>query len=198
MKVKNVAEATQQDLEYPRDELFSLLEDITDSIEQAESNAQKNIEIHKTSINADFDGLRRYENSMNDKKWRPAKIAIGVAGITGFVGLIAAGAITKNPTFFSQGNLITGGLIAWTSLGLGNYLAAFSPKHQQKLENIDKERQSRLDDVESSDQALHDQKEIEVNKAWMDAVANELGIDKNPKVLRAVAQHLEEKNAKTL
>lgn len=32
----------------------------------------------------------------------------------------------------------------------------------------------------------------------MDAVANELGIDKSPKVLRSVAQMLEEKNAKTL
>lgn len=201
MKVKNVAEATEQDLSYARDELFSMLEDITDSIEQAESNMQKNIEIHKTSINADFDGLRRYENAKHDKKWRPAKIAIGIAGVAGFVGLIAAGAITKNPTFFSQGNLITGGLVALASLGFGNYLAtfpAFSPKHQQKLENIEQERQSRLENVEFSEQALHDQKEIEVNKAWMDAVANELGIDKSPKVLRAVAQMLEEKNAKTL
>lgn len=141
MKVKNVAEATEQDLSYARDELFSMLEDITDSIEQAESNMQKNIEIHKTSINADFDGLRRYENAKHDKKWRPAKIAIGIAGVAGFVGLIAAGAITKNPTFFSRGNLITGGLVALASLGFGNYLAtfpAFSPKHQQNLKILSK------------------------------------------------------------
>ena len=173
MKVKKSEKATEQDIAYVKEDLVSLFNDISDTLEQNEIKAQNNIEIHKYSINADFDGLKRHENSAHDNKWRKWKVVAGIASVASVVGLVAAGIITQNPTFYSPGNLIVGGLLP----GVVNYFAAFSTKHQNRLKEIEEERQTHLDNVPFSQQALHDQKEIEVNKAWLDAISNELGLN---------------------
>lgn len=172
MKITQAEKATERDVAYIKQDLVAMFNDFSESLAQSEINAQNNLEIHKQSINADFDGLKRYENSTHDKKWRKWKVVAGVASVASIVGLVAAGVITQNPTFYSPGNLIVGGLLP----GVVNYFAAFSSKHQNKLKKIEEERQTHLDNVPFSQQALHDQKEIEVNKAWIDAISDELGV----------------------
>ncbi len=200
MKITQSEKATEQDLVYIKEDLTSLFNDLSENLEKNEIKAHNNLEIHRQSINADFDGLKRHENEKHYKKWNKRAIIAGVTSIAGVVGLVAAGAITQNPTFFSPGNLIVGGLLPAFAVGLTNYFASFSPKHREKLEKIEQERQAHLDNIPFSKHALHDQKEIEINKAWMDAVANELGFNEvNPKALEAYAQRkLEEQQAQSL
>ena len=200
MKVTQVNNATEQDVIYMREDLISIFNDVSESLTKTEIDAKRNMEIHEQSINADFDGLKRHENEKHYKKWNKRAIIAGAISIAGVVGLVAAGAITQNPTFFSPGNLIVGGLMPALAVGVTNYFAAFSPKHRERLEKIEQERQTHLDNIPFSKQALHDQKEIEVNKAWMDAVANELGLNEvNPKALEAYAQRkLKEEKTQSL
>ena len=200
MKVTQVNDATEQDVAYMREDLISIFNDVSENLTKTETDAKRNMEIHQQSINADFDGLKRHENEKHYKKWNKRAIIAGATSIAGVVGLVAAGVITQNPTFFSPGNLIIGGLLPALAVGVTNYFAAFSPKHRERLEKIEQERQARIDNIPFGKQALHDQKEIEVNKAWMDAVANELGFnDVNPKDLEAYAQRkLKEEKAQSL
>ncbi len=200
MKITQVNNATEQDVAYMREDLISIFNDVSENLPKIEIDAKRNMEIHEQSINADFDGLKKHENEKHYKKWNKRAIIAGATSIVGVVGLVAAGAITQSPTFFSPGNLIVGGLLPALAIGVTNYLAAFSPKHRERLEKIEQERQERIDNVPFSKQALHNQKEIEVNKAWMDAVANELGFnDINLKALEAYVQRkLKEERSQSL
>lgn len=189
MKIKQSEKATEQDISYINSELYALFNDLSETLEQNEARAQNNMEIHSYSINADFDGLKRQADKEHNKKWNKGRVVAGIASVVGLVGLIAAGTITQNPTFFSPGNLILVGSAPILSQGLVNYFSAFSLKHNERLKDIEDERQARLDNVPFSPQALHDQKEIEVNKAWLDAVESELGLNNiDTKNLEALAK----------
>ena len=174
MKVTQSEQATEQDVVYMTKDLQAMLNEFTESLKQAEEKAEQNKKNITDAINFDFDSMKSFKNKEHDKKWRKTKIIAGVAGVTGLVGMIAAGAITQNPTFFSPGNLVVGSLLPAIGLGAANYFAAFSPKHQNEMDKIEKARQEALDEAMNGEQVRHDQKEIEVNRAWFEAISNEL------------------------
>ena len=180
-----------------------MLNDFSESLEQSKTSAQQNKQNITNAINFYFDSMKKHENETHYKKWNKRALVAGATSIAGIVGLVAAGTITQNPTFFSPGNLIVGSLLPALAVGVTNYFAAFSPKHRDKLDKIEQARKTTLNEALNSKQVLHDQKEIEVHEAWIEAIGDELykGVSEQAKntYFEIVAKRkLEEQQAQSL
>lgn len=187
MKVTQVNDATEQDLAYMRGDLVDLINEIYEYQGQSKTQLEQDIQTTKDAVNLDFDSLKKAKFKEHDKKFRPAKIISTAVGLAGSIGMIAAGVITRNPTFFSAGNLIAAGLLPGIAYGVTDYISNFTFVHDQH-DKIEQERKNSMNKALNSEHISHAQKEIEVQQAWYDAISEELFAGVNPEVLNDIAQ----------
>ena len=130
MKITQSKKATKQNITYMQNDLINLLNEIYEHNEQSRENAQQNIQNVATSINYDFDVMRKTEYVENDKKWRKGKIIAGISGVAGFVGLVAAGAITQGAAvYLSSGKVTSTQPSGATAVGVAWSAASAADRH---------------------------------------------------------------------
>ena len=194
IEIKKIEDSSKKDISYLQEDLIKYFNEFYDGIKFAQLNAKTNSERAEKSISLDYDTMKQVEHKKITKK----SLITGLVGtgisIAGIIGLAAASILTKNPTFFSIGNVATIGLGGLLSAGFANYFQLFNNK---KFEQIEQDKKFAIDSIPFSKQSLHDKKEIEVNEAYFKAVGNELGLDSiSPEALRLYADMLEKEQSK--
>lgn len=194
IEIKKIEDASQKDISYLQEDLIKYFNEFYDGIKFAQKNAKDNKETAEKAINLDYDTLEGVESKKITKKPLIAGLIGTGVSIAGILGLASASILTKNPTFFSVGNVATLGIAGIMTTGFANYFQIFKNK---KLEKIKKDRQMHLDSIPFSNQSVHDKREIEVNEAYFEAIGNKLGLDDiSTEALRLFADMLEKKQNK--
>lgn len=194
IEIKKIEEASEQDISYLQGDLIEFFNEFYDGIKNAQQNAKINNDNAEKALSLDYDTMEKVELKKIDKKSLIAGLVGTGVSIAGIIGLAAASILTKNPTFFSVGNVATIGILGSSTVGFARYFQIFDNK---KFKKIEQDKQFALDSIPFSQQSLHDKKEIEVNEAFFKAVGSKLGLDDiSPEALRLYADMLEKEQNK--